>query len=287
VKSAHILYALLWASAAAGSSGTAQQPQGDVPELWFPVGEQLVYRIYWGFIPVGTTRVVTEWIEEDGRRLLAIRYRTRSNKVIATIYPVDDHIESVIDPVTFRPVRFTKNLKEGRHRYHEITTFDYERGMARWESKIKDKVKEYPIQEDTRDLVSFLYYMRSKPLSVGKTGHYRVMADEKIYDLSVRVLKKEKVKLPRYGRVASLKMEPQAKFQGLFVRKGKMTVWASDDDRYIVTRISATVPVASVKVVLCGVSGPGDDFWVRKGHDPEACDEEAEAEPSVEPLDPF
>jgi hypothetical protein len=27
--------------------------------LWFPVGEELFYKVYWGFIPVGSTRIVT------------------------------------------------------------------------------------------------------------------------------------------------------------------------------------------------------------------------------------
>ena len=52
-------------------------------------------------VSVGTCRITTQWVEEDGRTLLAIRYRTRSNKVIAVIYPVDDKIESIVDPETF------------------------------------------------------------------------------------------------------------------------------------------------------------------------------------------
>ena len=54
------------------------------------MGETLDYRIYWGVIPVGSSRVTTEWIEEDGRTLIAIRFRTKSNDVLSKIYPVDD-----------------------------------------------------------------------------------------------------------------------------------------------------------------------------------------------------
>lgn len=230
----------------------------------FPIGEELEYRIYWGPLPVGDSVVTSAWVQEDGRQLLKIAYRTKSNKVIATIYPVDDVIEAVIDPATLRPVRFTKNLKEGRHRVHETTFFDYDRMKAKWVSYTKEKEKEYDIQEDTRDLVSFMYYMRSYAFTPGEEMQFKVMADEKIYELFIKAHNVERIKTGRHGRVESIKLEPKAKFDGLFVRKGRMTVWVSTDARRVCTRMAAEVPVASVRVVLHEVRGPGDDSWVSK-----------------------
>ena len=232
------------------------------PDLWFPVGETLVYRIYWGIIPVGETVITTQWVEEDGRTLLAIRYRTRSNKVIATIYPVDDRIEAIIDPRTFLPVRFTKNLREGRHRYHEVTTFDYETQKAHWTSFVKNKSKTYDIDPDTRDLVTFMYFMRSQSFEPGTREEYRVMADEKIYDLILDMKKEEEVDVGDYGDVRCVRIEPKAKFEGLFVREGKMTLWVSRDKRTLCTAVKAKVPVASIHVKLVEVRGPGEDRWV-------------------------
>lgn len=234
------------------------------PTLWFPVGEELVYNIYWGVIPVGQTRITTEWIQEDGRTLLAIRYRTRSNRAIATLYPVNDTIEAVIEPTTFLPVRFEKNLREGRKRYHERTTFDHTALKAHWKSLLTGKEKIFDIDPDTRDLVTFMYYMRSQTFPEGVQSHYRVMADDKTYDLYLKAMSVESVKLKSYGRVPSLRLEPQAKFEGLFVRKGKMTVWVSRDARSLCTQVKAVVPVANVRVVLVDVNGPGDDQWVQR-----------------------
>ena len=85
---------------------------------------------------------------------------------------------SVIDPETFLPVRFTKKLSEGRYRADEVTTFDFKKMQAHWESKKgKGHKKTYPIDEKTRDLISFMYFMRSQPLKIGHEGTYRVMAD--------------------------------------------------------------------------------------------------------------
>ena len=143
-----------------------------------------------------------------------------------------------------------------------MTTFDHAAGRAIWKKINKDKTEEYDIDPDTRDLISFMYSMRTTTFPVGEERKFRVMADEKLYDLQVKALKKEKVKLPGYGEVESVKLKPTAKFEGLFVRKGDMEVWVSTDDRRVMTMTSAKIPVASVHLVLDEVRGPGDDFWV-------------------------
>lgn len=231
-------------------------------DLWFPPGEVIEYSIYWGRIPVARSRASSEWVEWNGRILLAIRFETQSNAVLSTLYPVDDFIETLVDPATFLPVRFIKNLREGRHRYHEVTTFDHEAGTAHFRNLIKDTEKTYEIDAGTRDLVSFMYGMRTAEFEVGTEQDFRVMADEKLYDLTVKALDQERLTLGNYGKVETVKLEPKAKFQGLFVRKGKMTLWVTEDDRQLIARAAIKVPVAHVNLVLEKVSGPGEDSWV-------------------------
>ncbi len=231
--------------------------------LWFEVGEKLVYQVNWGFIPVGTSVVTTEWIEEDGRRLLSIRFETKTNHVVEKLYPVDDLVESIIDPDTFLPLRFIKRLNEGDYHCDEVTVFDYKTLKARWEAKTSGKVKEFDIEADTRDIISFMYFMRSSGFKPGDERSYRVMADEKLYDLSIKADKIETFSVGRFGKVPCVKLEPQAAFGGIFVRKGRMWMWVSDDPRQLCTKMAARVPVASVYIYLTEVHGPGDDFWVK------------------------
>jgi hypothetical protein len=235
------------------------------PSLWFEVGEELTYKLHWGVIHVGESRVTTEWVEEDGRRLLAIRYRTRSNAFLDRIYRVDDTVESIIDPATFLPVRFTKILNEGRYRADEVTVFDHAARKAVWTNRRKNETREFEIEPDTRDLVTFMYYMRQIEFKTGERPQYRVMADEKLYDVWLNVGKVETMKLEKYGKVKSIKITPDAAFQGLFVRKGKIDIWVSQDTRRVATRLQATVPVADVHINLYEVRGPGNDAWVQGG----------------------
>ncbi len=237
---------------------------GPLPKLWFPVGEMFEYEISWGIIPVGTTYTWSEWIVEDGRLLLAIRMRTLTNKVLSVIYPVDDFVESVIDPETFLPLRFVKKVSEGGNQYDQLTTFDHAAGTATFVSKLDNKISTFPINKDIRDIPSLLFWLRRESFEPGQERQYKVMADEKIYDLTVKAEKVENVRLSRYGRQPSLKVEPVSSFGGVFVRKGRMWLWISRDPRCILTQIAAEIPVASVKLRLIQVTGPGEDFWIKK-----------------------
>jgi hypothetical protein len=253
-----------WAAEPVGADVFAEptpaEPPADIA-LWFPPGETMEYNIYWGRVPVARSRATSAWVEWNGRTLLAIRFETKSNAVLSTLYPVDDFVETLVDPDTFLPVRFTKNLREGRHRYHEVTTFDHAAGTAHLRNLVKDSEKTYPIDSDTRDLVSFMYAMRNAQFQVGTEQDFRVMADEKLYDLTIKALGQEQLRLDSYGKVKTVKLEPEAAFQGLFVRKGKMMLWVTEDDRQLLAKASIKVPVANVNVVLDKVGGPGDDVW--------------------------
>jgi len=241
-------------------------PQGalaEQPELWFPVGEKMTYAVGWGPWTVGYSTIWTEWVQEHGRALLAIRVRTRSTSILDKLFRVDDFMESIVDPVTFLPLRFTKRLSEGRYRLHEITTFDHQKKMAHWQHLLRDSHTDFAIDSDTRDLLSFMFFMRSQSWDEHKCYYFRVMADEKLYDLYVSSRGYEDVNIPGYGKVRSLKMQPEAAFQGLFVRVGRLEVWVSDDDRCILTKGTAIVPfpIGTIRVVIDRVEGPGDDVW--------------------------
>ncbi len=247
-----------------GAVVAAEAASNLAARLWFPVGEELVYHAYWGVFHVAETRTTVNWTNHQGRDLLAVRIRTKSNKVISTIYPVDDFIETLIDPVTFLPVQFTKLMNEGHRHSDEVTVFDHAAGKAYWHNRKKNKRNEFVIEPDTRDLVALMYFLRREPFRAGQELSCKVMADEKMYDLYIKVAGRDRMQLDAYGEISSLRVEPTAAFEGIFVRKGKLTLWVSEDPRRIVTRIMAVIPVANVRVNLVEVRGPGEDEWIKR-----------------------
>lgn len=232
--------------------------------LPFPLNERLDYHVSWNGILVAWSVSSTGMVETNGTSYISIKVETQTYPFFDVFYRVKDLHECLLDPKTLRPVRFTKTMQEGRAHYNDVTTFDYTNGIARFENLEAGTVTNIAIGADTRDYLSFMYFMRGQSFVPGKTTTYSVLADSKVYEILVHSQEIEKIGLPKYPDVPSLRIEPEAAFNGLFVRSGKATLWVSQDMRRILTYAKAWVPFGRITIKLYDVSGGGDDFWIRE-----------------------
>ena len=230
-------------------------------DLWFPVGEKLTYKLYWGVIRVGISHLTSEWVEKDGKRCIALKATAATTSIVSKIYPVEDYIESTVDPETFLPVKYFQKLHEGSHLREDTVVFDHKALKAYWTSGLTNGVKVIGIDADTRDVLTLTYYMRPQGASIGAKRDFRVLVDDKLYGLGVTIIDREKMDIPGFGKVMCLKVEPKATFGSIFVRKGRVLMWFSDDKHRICTRVIGEVPVANVRAILAGVDGWEDGNW--------------------------
>jgi hypothetical protein len=234
------------------------------PELWFPVGEELAYRVKWGIIPVGQTSITSEWIECDDGPLISIRYRTRTNALFDHIYPMNDYAVSVIDPVTFLPKSFTFVRVKRRGARSDTVTFNHENKTARLVRHRQGKRETIPIQPDTRDIISFMYWLRKKGVPTGLDKTYHVMTNEGMVPIHIRSdAKTKRIKIPDFGKVECLHVAPAADFKDMLVEEGRISMWIARDPRRIAPLLTIKAPLAKVRTTLTSVLGPGDDQWTR------------------------
>ena len=235
---------------------------GDWRDWGFPVGEELVYRAYWGAVPVGEAVVSTGWKEGAEGSLLQLRLHVRSNRAIAMVYPVSIDIESIVRAEDFLPVRHTQRRREGRRRAEVEVVFDYEKGVAVQNEILRKRKTEIPLEDDVRDIFTFLYYVRRYPMQLGNRAHYRVLTDDKVYDLWLNVADEEvQVSTLFDESVGAFAVEPEAAFEGVFRRHGSLDIQISRDARQLMLFMRANIPVGSIRSVLREVRGPGDDNW--------------------------
>lgn len=236
-------------------------------DMWFPVGERMEYKLMWGVIPVGMAEFQTYWDNMDGKDVIVIRVVARTTAIVGRIYPVEDFIESIVDPETFLPIRYTQRLREGRHARDDEVTFRHDEGVAVWRAIGRDQTRNIEINEDTRDVLTLTYKMRGEAFKVGEKAAFKVLVDDKLYDLSVEGVAKTEMAVSDVGRISCLEVEPKAKFGGIFVRKGRVRLWFSEDDRRVCVKMTGKVPIAELKAVLEKVSGPGKDAWVAEAEE--------------------
>lgn len=219
----------------------------------FPVGERLTYGIRWLGIPVGTVVFsIDEKTTLNGREVYHIIYSAKSNKFASTFYKVEDEIHTYIDAENLYPLRFEKHLREGAYRMDEIIEYDQANHQASYKSKRSIKKKrtttelKVSIPPAVQDPLSCLYYFRrlnADKIKVGQSVSISVNTEEKNWDLEVEILETKHMELLNMGVYESVLVEPKAKFQGIFVRKGRMWIWLSTDERRLPLILKTKVPI--------------------------------------------
>jgi hypothetical protein len=226
----------------------------------FIPGETAEYKVSWMGIPLAwsTTSI------DSTNGLIRIRQVTQTYKAYTHIYRVDDATEVMVDPASSLPISLDFELDEGTIRKSHFTRFDHANKSAVFIDRISNTTNTVAIKEDTRDILTFLYSVRNQSFEALANEIHELFVDGKIYELGIEIHRTKGLHLPEYGKVECTEIEPLAEFDGLFLRQGKIFFWVSKQNRRMVTCIEAKVPVGKISVKLQTVSGPGNDFWVRR-----------------------
>ena len=211
--------------------------------------ERLEYEIRWTMIPAGNT--VLE-IAPEGQDNLRIKSHTESHKWLNLFYKVDDYIEVLLQRGEgFLPIQYHLKLREGRHRKEREVSYDQAGGRIVKLNVLEDKTEVFDIEGEINDPLSAFYRVRTMPAEVGKSIKVRVFDNGKIYDIEVQVLRREKITVPA-GTFDAIVMKPILMSEGVFMRKGDVTLWMSDDARRLMLKMKSKVAVGSINAVLIG-----------------------------------
>src|ERR1700761_231239 len=147
-----IKYALLLLIFASCPGKCFSQELKDVNEPIFKVGEELDYRLKYGFF-TGAEAIIK--VEDGGNKIEGHpTYHIVANGKTAgsfdIFYKVRNQYESYVDKSTLLPYFYTENRKEGGYRHSDNVTFDHEgdkitadKGVFQFKGKVFDFVSAY------------------------------------------------------------------------------------------------------------------------------------------------
>src|SRR5687768_10163403 len=217
----------------------AERAQVPVP---FSVGESLVYDVKFGVLKVGSGRMEVLGIETvRGREAWHTAFTVKGGTFF---YKVNDRLESWIDTETFASLRHVQDLQEGKR--------DRERRFEIYPDRLvytENDGEEKPTARDPLDDGSFLYFIRTVPLSVGQTYDFPRYFRPDRNPVRVRVLRKESVKVPA-GRFDAIVIQPIIKSKGIFSENGRAEIWLSDDDRRIMLQLKSSLSFGTLNLYL-------------------------------------
>ena len=215
--------------------------------------ESLQYGIYYSFIKAGTAYIKTRGlVSKNGQTAYVIQTTAFSASVIDSVYKVRDINYSWLDVDSLHSLGYSQSLREGNYKRDEWVTFDndHSRFYGQMQKKNATHMIAGELKEQVLDILTSLYYVRSKPLQVGHEITFDIINREEQYPLVVKVLGQETVKTPA-GKFNCWVVEPQFRGEGIFVAKGKsLKVWLTDDKYRMPVKMSVEVFIGSVTAEL-------------------------------------
>ncbi|MDX6558207.1 MAG: hypothetical protein QOF72_1256, partial [Blastocatellia bacterium] len=223
------------------------QPPGETPsvlplqDLPFKIGEQLSYQVFLASSPqpVGTISFTLKargrYFNRDG---LLFSVRAQTTGPGGRVFPVNDQINSYIDPITLLPFRTELTLSEGKYHYNRGYSLDQNRGAA-----LADSKERIEIPVGTHDLISAVYAIRTFDLWPKKRNAISIMATTQPRTLFVESLRKETIELGGQKITAIMLTLTTDDQQN---DKMQLRMWIGDDSRHLPLRITAVTQLGAV-----------------------------------------
>ena len=217
----------------------------------FKPGEKLTYEISWSNIVTAGTAVleVNEEKLPNGRMAYTFIATSRSVGVVDKVYPVNDRVQSIFDPQIMQSLSFNLSESHGKRKRRRVLVFDHA-GRTVVSTLNNDPPQTLTIPDPVQDALSSLFYLRTlEDFTNGKIHVIAVHDSGKNWSVEVQTLGREKVKTPA-GKFNTIKVKTFPKYEGVFMNKGEIFIWLTDDSRKIPVLMKSTISIGSIMTTL-------------------------------------
>jgi hypothetical protein len=210
----------------------------------FGPGEKVSYRVSWGPMRGSATSEVLRVDTVRGRPSYHLSFHVRGGMLGLN---VNDHQESWLDIGQLYSHRFKQNLNQPR--YRRLRTLDFFPAERMWR-QVEAPTNTGELASDRPlDDVSFLYWVRTLPLEVGRTYEFNRYYKESGNPVKVQVLRREQIRV-RAGTFNTIVVRPFIRTSGLFAEAEGAEIWFSDDDTRLVVQMKTKVAIGTMTLEL-------------------------------------
>ncbi|MFN0083562.1 MAG: DUF3108 domain-containing protein [Ferruginibacter sp.] len=226
-----------------------------IRNIAFKPGEKIIMKVYYNamgaYIGAGEASFTTALNRFNGKPVYHCVGEGKTYSFFDNFFKVRDRYESYIDTATMSPIKFIRNVEEGKMKIYNNVTFNQASNTAVSTNGV------FKISDCMQDVVSAMYYARNINWDKYKPGDkipFDMFLDDEIFHLYIRYLGREKIKT-QYGKFNAIKFKPLLIKGTMFEGGEKMTAWVSDDPNHIILRVESPISVGNVKVDMMGYSG--------------------------------
>jgi len=256
----------------------AQQNSG-ATSLPFAKGEELFYqaefkRALLRGIDVGEFRFSAKPAEstaKDGSESLHLVADVASKGFFTRLagFRFHWHVESTIDPSPFGALKTNKLDEQGKRVRISEALFDYEKRKVTWSERDPNqnqpaKVTSYDFTEPLQDVLSMIYFLRTRNLEVGQTFEIPVIDSGRMFRLPVTVMERKRINTV-LGRVNALRVDAAIFGEGRMIRSnGKLSIWITDDARHLPVWAHVKINLGTVDIKLKQITNSQAEASARK-----------------------
>lgn len=233
----------------------AQEDQVQVLEAFRP-GERLEYDVSWSqMLKAGTAVLeVRKATLLDGKPGLSFLVTGKSSGLVHRLFRVEDRVESLFDPANMQSVSYSISERFGRKKRQRTLIFDRELNLVK-NTLNNEQVQTLAIPDGVQDGLAFLYVIRTmKDFTVGKVFAVDVHESGKNWSVEVHTLGRERVKTEA-GEFETVKIKTRPLQEGVFLNKGEVFLWLTDDNRKLPVLMKSTIKVGSFVFTLKDIKG--------------------------------
>jgi hypothetical protein len=219
--------------------------------IW--VGEKLIFGIYYfGVSAAHVNLEVLPFKRVGDRKAYHVQAHALTSPVFSIFYRLDDVIETFIDYEGIFSHQFHVVLDETKQKRDALELYDSQKKETfywnRWHPKdgpYRETKETAPIEPFPQDSLSALYYLRTMPLTEGSVFSFPMVSEGKGWEAVCTVVRREMLSTA-LGRVPTVVIQPEMKYQGVLKKNGDSFLWLTDDERRIPVRLEAKVKVGTV-----------------------------------------
>jgi hypothetical protein len=225
----------------------------------FSSGERLEFKVHLGPINAAySTMAISDTVYQiNGRPCYKISIEGNTTGFFDMFVRVRNVWGTYLDTQAILPQRFYRNIQENKYRKYEIVDFDHKNKKAivtklDKETKRPTETKPFDISENSQDLVSGYYFLRTLDYKNRKEGEIisiPAFFDNEKYDFNVKFVGREEVRT-KIGKINALVLSPIMPSNSLFDGENSIQVWLSDDKNKIPLKVKAKMFVGSVEIDL-------------------------------------
>ncbi|OGS45978.1 MAG: hypothetical protein A2539_06595 [Elusimicrobia bacterium RIFOXYD2_FULL_34_15] len=205
------------------------------------VGEKLVFEVSWQFVKVGYGLLEVKGIEDyEGKKAYHIYSEAKSVPFFDVFYKVRDMNEAWIDVNSFHSLAFLQKIKEGRYKRERMTKYDQKKHIG-----TNNKGETFNIFDNALDVLSAFYWVRLQKLEPGKALKVNVNSHKKNYIMYINIYGRETINVNN-KEYKTIVVEPILQDQGIFMQKGTIKIWLTDDEKHIPVKMKSGVSVGNI-----------------------------------------